>query len=67
MLYCPECKGEVKGTVYKVLRTKHRVDCTACILTIRRRRKCLECGGRWTTLEINKDEFLTLIKSGELK
>jgi len=62
MLYCEKCKDEDnierKGTVYKVLRSQYTVDGTACVLTIRRRRKCLVCDHRWTTLEVNKDKFI---------
>jgi transcriptional regulator NrdR family protein len=46
MHYCPACKGRSK-----VLDSRPHDD------HLRRRRKCLECGHRWTTHEIDADLF----------
>ena len=67
MLYCENCKAkdniERKGTIYKsiVRRTMYVVDAMSCILTVRRRRKCLICDYRWATLEINKDKLVEIL------
>jgi len=67
VLYCKKCKEneniEKKGGIYrseKVLRTMYDIACTEQILTQRRRRRCNVCGYRWTTFEINQDEFIKL-------
>ena len=49
---CPDCSS----TVSSVLETR-RYDHSN-----RRRRECLECGYRWTTMEIHSDEFIRLLK-----
>lgn len=44
---CPRC-GHKHATV---------IDSRGQTLTIRRRRKCLGCGGRWTTFEVPAEVF----------
>lgn len=45
MLQCPSCKS----TKNRVLETREQSERTA------RRRRCIACAHRWTTLEVNKE------------
>lgn len=48
---CPMCGGDTK-----ILETRSNED------SIKRRRKCLDCGYRFLTLEVDKDFYERLVK-----
>lgn len=54
---CPEC-----GEKSKIMDVRDRTDGT-----VRRRRRCLECGKEWKTVEICMKDYLlhSLNKEGE--
>lgn len=50
---CPECRSSETHVIDsrpQHVRSKH----------IRRRRKCVGCGHRWSTFEIHEDRYMTL-------
>lgn len=49
-MMCPECGGDTK-----VVETRFGIDDLRC-----RRRECLECGCRFSTVEINMDVYKKL-------
>ncbi|MGK9450324.1 NrdR family transcriptional regulator [Acidithiobacillus caldus] len=55
-MLCPKCGS-----------SKHRViDSRQYDFGVRRRRECLECGERFSTVEIRKSEYASLQKKSKL-
>ena len=55
-LVCPDC-GRVSAS--RVVSSKPSRD------SVKRRRECSECGGRWTTFEVWDDRLALLEGAGE--
>ena len=51
---CEKCGAEHKGTV---IDSRYVFDLELRDYTVIRRRECPTCGGRWTTVEINKNAY----------
>lgn len=51
MMECPVCCGATK-----VIDSRPEEDC------VNRRRKCIECGHTFGTVEIDKDSYMKLLK-----
>lgn len=51
---CPNCRKEVESTLGAVIDSRPVKNSDA----IRRRRKCLGCGARWTTYETIREQQL---------
>lgn len=56
MLHCPKCrfmfpKPKDKG---KIIDSEFVFDKKLMCYTVRRRRQCLACNTKWTTVELNK-------------
>ena len=52
---CEDCTSKNKG---KVIDTRHLFDVELKSYTIIRRRQCLVCGARWTTVGVNRKNNL---------
>ena len=57
MMLCPFCAKEKTIVVDSIWDVDHK--------TIRRRRHCLACSYRWTTLEVDEDQINNLMDSKE--